>query len=404
MKPTYGLEYALFFGVPDNKIELWDGVARWAFPFSSRGEAETHFHEWIETIGRWKQADAPTPIRKSDASWRAEVGGIDIRLFPRPIKLRIPIAWQPFEAFLDTFNRRDYWPGQPAGLETGWECIFDESDIRMNLWSLLGRLASRHGGKRCGHSDIALTPWAGVAPDGYYYGPGRQDITIEGGYFCTAPDLIAEVLSAPSRWLDRGARQEVYRRAGVDHLWLIEPAQETVEVYQLHSRYELIGRYGVADLFTCSLFPGSEISAVELFETQSKCWPASDDEDDEAEPIPDWILPRDMNVGLEYFFHLGHPERRWEFWENKARSVLPFGSPTEARARLDYFLTEACRWESLPRPKISQLADEVDQTEVGRFQLTRRGRLVSLDVAIDGRRHRELLATWADHSSWDWGD
>jgi hypothetical protein len=32
----YGLEYALFFGVPSNKLEL-DGTSRWTFPFSSRG-------------------------------------------------------------------------------------------------------------------------------------------------------------------------------------------------------------------------------------------------------------------------------------------------------------------------------------------------------------------------------
>ena len=36
----YGLEYALFFGVPDGRVELVDGASRWAFPFLSREEAE----------------------------------------------------------------------------------------------------------------------------------------------------------------------------------------------------------------------------------------------------------------------------------------------------------------------------------------------------------------------------
>src|SRR5207245_10059305 len=105
--------------------------------------------------------------------------------------------------------------------------------ICMNLWSMLGAVCRRHGGQHSGHVDIALAPWAGVAPDSYYFHEGRQNIMIGGDYFCAAPDMIAEVLSAPSRALDRGPRMEVYRRAGVEHLWLLEPARETVEVYRL---------------------------------------------------------------------------------------------------------------------------------------------------------------------------
>lgn len=404
MNATYGLEYALFFGVPGNKIELLDGTSRWSFPFLSRDEAEAHFHDWLQTLRRWKQADAPTPIKKSDKLWRAKFNGIRLRLFPRPIRINIPVAWEPFEAFLDTFNRRDFWPGQPEGQETGWDSMWDLSDIGMNVWSLLGALCSRFGGKHCGRTDIALTDWAGVAPDGYYYGPDRTDIMIEGDYFCSPPDLIVEVLTAASRWLDRGPRMDVYRRAGVGHLWLVEPATETVDVYELRRGYELLGRYGAGDGFACSLFPGETIAVNRLFKTQSKSKGWRRDEAEELERIPDWIVPPELNVGLEYFFYLGHPERRWEFWDNKARSVLAFGSSAEARARLDYFLTEACRWESLPRPRISPMADDVELTEVGRFQFTRRGRLVFLDVAIDGRRHRELLARWSNRDAWDWGD
>jgi len=403
-KPTYGLEYALFFGVPNNKLELIDGTSRWAFPFLSRVEGEAHFQEWLETLRRWKQVDVPTPIRKRGGRWQTEVGGIRMELFPRPIDIRIPTAWQAFEAFLHTFNRRDYWPGQPKGFETGWDSLLDDGDIRMNLWSLLESLSRRHGGKHSGRVDIALAPWAGVAPDAYYYRSGRQNIMIEQDYFCATPDLIAEVLFAASRWLDRGPRREVYRRAGVPHLWLVEPAQEIVEIYELRDHYEMVGCHGPGDAFATPLFPGEQISMDTLFKTQSKRWSDGKDDDEAPEPIPDWIVPPDIKVGLEYFFHLGHPERRWEFWDNKARSVLAFGSAAEASARLDYFLAEACCWEALPPPKIAQLASDVQHTEVGRFQFTRRGRLVYLDVAVDGRRHKEILTRWADRNAWGWGE
>jgi hypothetical protein len=64
-------------------------------------------------------------------------------------------------------------------------------------------------------------------------------------------------------------------------------------------------------------------------------------------------VPPSTKIGLQYFFILRHPDRRWEFWDKKARSVRAFGSVAEARARLDYFVTEACRWESLPPSSVA---------------------------------------------------
>jgi hypothetical protein len=338
MNPTYGLEYALFFGVPSNKVELIHGTSRWAFPFLSRAEAETHFEQWLETFRRWKQVDTVMPIHKSEGSWLSEVAGIRMELFPRPIEIRFPIGVQIFDAFLRSFNRREYWPLQPAGHETGWDSPFDDSHIRSSLWSLLEGLCDRHGGIHCGRVDVALAPWASVAPDSLYYAEGRENIMLDDDYFCAAPDLVVEVLSAPSRWLDRGPRMEIYRRAGVPHLWLIEPAQETVEVYELHSQYELVARHHAGNGFASPLFPDERIPVDSLFATQSRHWNEAAD-DDRPEPIPEWILPAMTPVGLEYFFLVGHPDRRWEFWDNKARSVLAFGSSAEASARLGHFVT-----------------------------------------------------------------
>jgi len=62
--PRYGLEYALFFGVPDDKLELINDTSRWAFPFLSRDEAEAHFQPWLEIFRRWKRVETPTPRRR----------------------------------------------------------------------------------------------------------------------------------------------------------------------------------------------------------------------------------------------------------------------------------------------------------------------------------------------------
>lgn len=162
----YGLEHALYFGVPDNKIELLEGGSRWAFPFASRKESEAHFHAWIETIRPWKQVKKPTPIRKSGETWKANVNGIKMELFPRPIDMRFPISPEAFRAFHRTFNRRDFWPGQPKGLETGWDSVWDEGDIRMNLWSLFTRLSEKHGGRN--NEATARRAWRSSERDGVW--------------------------------------------------------------------------------------------------------------------------------------------------------------------------------------------------------------------------------------------
>jgi hypothetical protein len=99
----YGLEYALFFGVPGNKLELINGTPRWAFPFASRADGEAHIQHWLETFRRWKQVETPTPIRKSAGRWQVQINGMRMELFPRPIDIRLPIAWQAFDAFVHTF-------------------------------------------------------------------------------------------------------------------------------------------------------------------------------------------------------------------------------------------------------------------------------------------------------------
>jgi hypothetical protein len=406
----YGLEYALFFGIPENKTELFDGRSRWAFPFRSREEGEAHFLDWLETFRRWKQVKSATPIDKNKKFWRASVAGVNIELCPRPIDMRLPIAWEVFEAIHETYDRREFWPGQPLGLESGFDAMWERVDIRMNLRRLMKEIDRRQG-KHSSRVDVAIENLACVAPDLIYYLPGRKNIMIERDYFGAAPDLVAEILNAPARALFHSERVSVYRRAGIPHLWVLEPADETLEVYELESDYELIGKYSCGESFECSLFRGRAIEVAPLFETQFKRYAEFEENDasissdaHEAEPIPEWIIPSDFQLGLEYFFLLGHPERRWEFWEGKARSVLAFGSKTEAVVRFHHFVTEVCHWEGVSNPKVCQMAYEVEQAEVGRFQLTRRGTLVLLDIAVDGSKVRELLATHAQKEAWDWGE
>ena len=51
--------------------------------------------------------------------------------------------------------------------------------------------------------------------------------------YCTlAPDWVCEVLSASTRKLDLHGKRPVYAREGVGHLWLIDPADRTLEAFE----------------------------------------------------------------------------------------------------------------------------------------------------------------------------
>jgi len=52
-------------------------------------------------------------------------------------------------------------------------------------------------------------------------------------YLTVAPDRVCETLSPSTESVDRGKKLRIYAREGVGYAWLINPANETVEVYRL---------------------------------------------------------------------------------------------------------------------------------------------------------------------------
>jgi Uma2 family endonuclease len=52
-------------------------------------------------------------------------------------------------------------------------------------------------------------------------------------YFTIRPDWVCEVLSPSTERFDRGNKIALYARAGVRHVWLVNPLQRTLEVLRL---------------------------------------------------------------------------------------------------------------------------------------------------------------------------
>ncbi len=57
----------------------------------------------------------------------------------------------------------------------------------------------------------------------------------EAPFLTVAPDWICEALSPSTHAVDRSEKMDIYAREGVRHLWLIDAAVRTLEVYRLDS-------------------------------------------------------------------------------------------------------------------------------------------------------------------------
>lgn len=295
------------------------------------------------------------------------------------------------------------WPGQDPGKEKGWESAQRHSDVQHNLWSLFGEFCRELGGKHCGRSVIAVDDRNAVEPDQYFFQGPRGECMIDNDYFQGVPRLIAEVLSPSTRALDRGPRLDVYRWVGVPHLWLLDPETQVVEEFALvGSEFARTGRHGPGESFRPALFPEKSVAVDCLFDTQEKRYGVLKAAE-EPEAPPRWLIPSDRRLGLEVLFFFGHPEKRYEIWDNRAPCLLAFGSREEAELRFGHFLEDICAWEQAPASRPSPVEHGVEMAEVGRFKLTRRANLVHLDVAVDGRKFRELLYVWTRDKAWDWG-
>lgn len=107
------------------------------------------------------------------------------------------------------------------------------------------RLIARETGGRALMSpiEVFLNEHNVLEPDVLYLAP---DSACEVGAkrLMGPPDLIVEVLSPSTARYDRGEKYRAYERHGVREYWIIDPAHETLEVWQLtEGAFQRLGAY-----------------------------------------------------------------------------------------------------------------------------------------------------------------
>jgi len=80
--------------------------------------------------------------------------------------------------------------------------------------------------------DVFLTEHDAYQPDLLYVARERRDLIEEDGVH-GAPDLVVEVLSPSTGYYDLRHKKRVYADAGVQEYWIVDPLEQTVEVWRL---------------------------------------------------------------------------------------------------------------------------------------------------------------------------
>jgi len=83
-----------------------------------------------------------------------------------------------------------------------------------------------------------------------------------------APDLVVEILSpSTSKW-DRIKKYDVYARHGVAEYWIVDPGNETVEIFALRDgTYELASPGQQAGQLASATLPGLVVDLERVFST-----------------------------------------------------------------------------------------------------------------------------------------
>ena len=72
-----------------------------------------------------------------------------------------------------------------------------------------------------------------VVPDLAGWRRERMPVFPDVAYFTLAPDWVCEVLSPSTRKLDLGGKSAVYARAGISHIWFVDPIARSLEAREL---------------------------------------------------------------------------------------------------------------------------------------------------------------------------
>jgi Uma2 family endonuclease len=94
----------------------------------------------------------------------------------------------------------------------------------------------------------------------------RMPVPPSTAFFTLEPDWVCEVLSPASGRIDRVKKLRIYREQGVTWAWLVDPLQQTLEVFQSDGeKWTVAGIYGGNEVVRAVPFDAVKIELTSLW-------------------------------------------------------------------------------------------------------------------------------------------
>ena len=114
--------------------------------------------------------------------------------------------------------------------------------VALRIYEMLVQYARARGGFAVASPiDVAFSEYDVLQPDVVYFSAGRAHLVDLNQVIRHPPDVCVEVLSPSTAATDRGKKMQMFARYGVPESRIVDPASETIEIYELRS-----GAYGLA--------------------------------------------------------------------------------------------------------------------------------------------------------------
>lgn len=139
--------------------------------------------------------------------------------------------------------------------------------VQQHITEMLCRYAREQGGFAVSSPiDIVFSEFDVLQPDVVYFSPDRARLVDLNRVIRDAPDLCVEVLSPSTAATDRGKKMQVFARFGVREYWIVDPAAESIELYELGADgYGLRLAGSGSEAISPSTLPGLTFPAGSLF-------------------------------------------------------------------------------------------------------------------------------------------
>jgi Uma2 family endonuclease len=156
-----------------------------------------------------------------------------------PVKvLRPRVTYADLERAPEDGRRYELYDGEVFAVPAP---LLKHQMVQHRIAEMLYAYADAHGGV-AGNAplDIVFSEHDVVQPDVVYFSPARAHLVDVNRVIRDAPDLCVEVLSPSTSATDRGKKMQMFARYGVGEYWIVDPSEQTIELYELGPRgYEL---------------------------------------------------------------------------------------------------------------------------------------------------------------------